>query len=151
MTPMKRIIYIVALLATLCATSSCLQNNGYIGELFGQWRLEKIVTGEKVEPCDTVFFAFQSNLFQMRKANFNFYEYTLLRGYYERTPEYIRFNILNHNTSNVKTEEEIERALRDTRSFYVDEINPVFDIERLTYREMILLYKGHTYYFVKVD
>lgn len=148
---MKKIIYIIALITALCFTSSCMQNNGYIGELFGQWRLEQIVTDTIVENCDTVFFAFQSNLFQMRKANFNTYEYSLLRGYYKRTPEQLKFNILNHNTNNVKTEEQIENALYDTRSFYVDEISPVFDIEKLTFREMILMYKGHKYYFVKVD
>ena len=39
---MKQALYIIITAITLCITTSCLQNDGYIGELFGQWRLESI-------------------------------------------------------------------------------------------------------------
>lgn len=47
---MKRLAYITALLAALAATSSCTQNNGHIGPLFGSWSLQSMTVDDADMP-----------------------------------------------------------------------------------------------------
>ena len=67
---MKRNIIFAATLIILSTLASCTQNEGYIGDLFGIWRLEEITDGTTVEECDTIFMAFQADVFQVRRAVF---------------------------------------------------------------------------------
>ncbi|MBQ5750970.1 MAG: lipocalin-like domain-containing protein, partial [Bacteroidaceae bacterium] len=76
---MKKLIYIV--LAFIAVTlTSCMQNNGNIGYLFGQWRLEEVKHDNITTECDTVFFSFQSNVFQIRKIIYDSYDYSVFMG-----------------------------------------------------------------------
>ena len=60
---MKQLIY--TLLIVIGATlTSCMQNGGNIGYLYGQWRLEEVTHDNTTSVCDTVFFSFQSDVFQ---------------------------------------------------------------------------------------
>lgn len=148
---MKRLLYTVILTALLGCMVSCMQNDGYIGPLFGQWRLEEVATENHIEECDTIFFSFQSNLFQVRKIIYNSYDYTAFTGLYERNEEMIKFNFLNHNSNDITTHEDTVLLLNDLQTLYIHEVSPIFTIEKLNNKEMILNYNNYNYIFRKLN
>ncbi len=151
---MKQFIGIVMLAVVtgcICSLSSCMQNNGYIGDLWGQWRLENIMTDNKTEECDTVFFSFQSDVFQVRKVIYNSYDYTTFTGLYERSDEMIRFKFLNFNGNDVVSVEDTTVMLHELQSLYIHEASPTFHIKSLDRNNMILRHNNHEYYFKKLN
>ena len=147
---MKRNIIFAATLIILSTLASCTQNEGYIGDLFGIWRLEEITDGTTVEECDTIFMAFQADVFQVRRVNYISYDYTLFTGLYTRTDNLMQCNFLNHNGTDAVTEEQQQQMLHDLASLHIGEISPVFVVEELNKRNMKLEYNGYRYIFVKL-
>ena len=161
---MKRNIIFAATLIILSTLASCTQNEGYIGDLFGIWRLEEITDGTTVEECDTIFMAFQADVFQVRRVNYISYDYTLFTGLYTRTDnlmqcnflnhngtdQLMQCNFLNHNGTDAVTEEQQQQMLHDLASLHIGEISPVFVVEELNKRNMKLEYNGYRYIFVKL-
>lgn len=147
---MKRNIIFAATLIILSTLASCTQNEGYIGDLFGIWRLEEITDGTTVEECDTIFMAFQADVFQVRRVNYISYDYTLFTGLYTRTDNLMQCNFLNHNGTDAVTEEQQQQMLHDLASLHIGEISPVFVVEELDKRNMKLEYNGYRYIFVKL-
>ena len=147
---MKRNIMFAATLIILSTLASCTQNEGYIGDLFGIWRLEEITDGTTVEECDTIFMAFQADVFQVRRVDYTTYDYTLFTGLYTRTDQLMQCNFLNHNGTDAVTEEQQQQMLHDLASLHIGEISPVFVVEELNKRNMKLEYNGYRYIFVKL-
>ena len=147
---MKRNIIFAATLIILSTLASCTQNEGYIGDLFGIWRLEEITDGTTVEECDTIFMAFQADVFQVRRVDYTSYDYTLFTGLYTRTDQLMQCNFLNHNGTDAVTEEQQQQMLHDLASLHIGEISPVFVVEELDKRNMKLEYNGYRYIFVKL-
>jgi hypothetical protein len=147
---MKRNIIFAATLIILSTLASCTQNEGYIGDLFGIWRLEEITDGTTVEECDTIFMAFQADVFQVRRVDYTSYDYTLFTGLYTRTDQLMQCNFLNHNGTDAVTEEQQQQMLHDLASLHIGEISPVFVVEELNKRNMKLEYNGYRYIFVKL-
>ena len=147
---MKRNIIFAATLIILSTLASCTQNEGYIGDLFGIWRLEEITDGTTVEECDTIFMAFQADVFQVRRVNYISYDYTLFTGLYTRTDNLMQCNFLNHNGTDAVTDEQQQQMLQDLASLHITEISPVFVVEELSKRNMRLSYNGYLYIFVKL-
>lgn len=147
---MKKNIIFAATLIILSTLASCTQNEGYIGDLFGIWRLEEITDGTTVEECDTIFMAFQADVFQVRRVDYTSYDYTLFTGLYTRTDNLMQCNFLNHNGTDAVTEEQQQQMLHDLASLHIGEISPVFVVEELNKRNMKLEYNGYRYIFVKL-
>lgn len=147
---MKKNIIFAATLIILSTLASCTQNEGYIGDLFGIWRLEEISDGTTVEECDTIFMAFQADVFQVRRVDYTSYDYTLFTGLYTRTDQLMQCNFLNHNGTDAVTEEQQQQMLHDLASLHIGEISPVFVVEELNKRNMKLEYNGYRYIFVKL-
>lgn len=147
---MKKNIIFAATLIILSTLASCTQNEGYIGDLFGLWRLEEITDGTTVEECDTIFMAFQADVFQVRRVDYTSYDYTLFTGLYTRTDQLMQCNFLNHNGTDAVTEEQQQQMLHDLASLHIGEISPVFVVEELNKRNMKLEYNGYRYIFVKL-
>lgn len=147
---MKKNIIFAATLIILSTLASCTQNEGYIGDLFGIWRLEEITDGTTVEECDTIFMAFQADVFQVRRVDYTSYDYTLFTGLYTRTDQLMQCNFLNHNGTDAITEEQQQQMLHDLASLHIGEISPVFVVEELNKRNMKLEYNGYRYIFVKL-
>ena len=147
---MKRNIIFAATLIILSTLASCTQNEGYIGDLFGIWRLEEITDGTTVEECDTIFMAFQADVFQVRRVDYTSYDYTLFTGLYTRPDQLMQCNFLNHNGTDAVTEEQQQQMLHDLASLQIGEISPVFVIEEFDKRNMKLEYNGYRYIFVKL-
>ncbi len=61
---MKRQLLIALVLASFC--TSCVQPNGYIGDLFGMWQLVEMWNGDEVEQRDDIFYSFQSSVIDVR-------------------------------------------------------------------------------------
>lgn len=146
----KTTIFTPLLIILLSALTACTQNEGYIGDLFGLWRLEEISDGTTVEECDTIFMAFQADVFQVRRVNYISYDYTLFTGLYTRTDNLMQCNFLNHNGTDAVTDEQQQQMLQDLASLHITEISPVFVVEELNKRNIRLSYNGYRYIFVKL-
>lgn len=57
---MKNTTVFAILIILLSLLTACTQNEGYIGDLFGIWRLEEITNDTTIDRCDTIFMAFQA-------------------------------------------------------------------------------------------
>lgn len=147
---MKHFIYIV--LAVVVATlTSCMHNGGDIGPLFGQWRLEQVEHNDVAQECDTVFFSFQSDVFQIRKIIYNSYDYSVFMGLYEHQDGFIKFNIYNYNSKEILTPEYEQVALADLASMHIDTVEPLFKVVKLDNKYMTLEYNDYYYYFKKLN
>lgn len=147
---MKQLIYI--LLIVIGATlTSCMQNGGNIGYLYGQWRLEEVTYDNTTSVCDTVFFSFQSDVFQIRKIIYNSYDYSVFMGLYQHSDNHIKFNIYNHNSKEVISEEDKQAMLIDLASLHIDTTSPLFQVIKLDNRYMTLEYNDYKYHFKKLN
>ena len=147
---MKRLIYIALTIITVTLTS-CMQNGGNIGHLYGQWRLEEVKHDNITTACDTVFFSFQSDVFQIRKIIYNSYDYSVFMGLYEHQDDVIKFNIYNHNSKEILSEDDKQVALSDISSLYIDTLFPLFKVVALDNRYMTLEYNDNRYYLKKLN
>ena len=147
---MKHLIYIA--IAVIAATlTSCMHNGGDIGYLFGQWRLEQVEYNDVAQECDTVFFSFQSNVFQIRKIIYNSYDYSVFMGLYEHQEDFIKFNIYNYNSKEILTPEYEQATLVDLASLHIDTVVPVFKVIELDNKYMTLEYNDYYYYLKKLN
>ena len=147
---MKRLVYIAFTVVAL-ALVSCMHNGGNIGYLYGQWRLEQVEHDNITTDCDTVFFSFQSNVFQIRKIIYNSYDYSVFMGLYEHQDDHIKFNIYNYNSQEILTEEYEQIVLNDLASLYIDTVTPLFKVIDLDNKYMTLEYDDNLYYFKKLN
>ena len=147
---MKYLIYMA--IAVIAATlTSCMHNGGDIGYLFGQWRLEQVEYDDVAQECDTVFFSFQSNVFQIRKIIYNSYDYSVFMGLYEHQEDFIKFNIYNYNSKEILTPEYEQATLVDLASLHIDTVVPVFKVIELDNKYMTLEYNDYYYYLKKLN
>ena len=147
---MKYLIYMA--IAVIAATlTSCMHNGGDIGYLFGQWRLEQVEYNDVAQECDTVFFSFQSNVFQIRKIIYNSYDYSVFMGLYEHQEDFIKFNIYNYNSKEILTPEYEQATLVDLASLHIDTVVPVFKVIELDNKYMTLEYNDYYYYLKKLN
>ena len=100
-----------------------------------------------------MFFAFQSDIIQVRKVNYLTYEYITFTGLYSRQDDLMQVDFYKHkgNANDAITEEEKAAMLRDLESLYIDVLSPTFVIEKLNWDEMILKYNDYRYIFTKLD
>lgn len=148
---MKRLLYIFTWVILTCSITSCMQNNGYIGPLFGQWRLEKIESNNIAEECDTVFFAFQSDIFSIRKVNYTNYVSMALTGLYTRNDNMMQLNFYNRWGHEVVTAQDTLLMLEELKSLYIEEMSPIFNVKKLDWSKMELEYNDRCYYFEKLN
>ena len=147
---MKYLIYMA--IAVIAATlTSCMHNGGDIGYLFGQWRLEQVEYDDVAQECDTVFFSFQSNVFQIRKIIYNSYDYSVFMGLYEHQEDFIKFNIYNYNSKEILTPEYEQATLVDLASLHIDTVVPVFKVIELDNKYMTLEHNDYYYYLKKLN
>ena len=147
---MKHLLYSVII--TLCVLlASCMQNDGNIGYLYGQWRLEHVDYNEIESECDTVFFSFQSNLFKIQRILYNSYDYAVFMGLYEHQNDYLKLNIYNHNGQDAVSQEQIQTMLNDLVSLHIDTVAPLFQVLELDNQYMTLQYNDYKYYFKKLN
>ena len=147
---MKRFAYILTILMA-GMLASCMHNGGDIGYLFGQWRLEQVERDGIVSECDTVFFAFQSDVFLIRKVMYDSYDYTVSKGLYEHIDNSLKLNIYNHNGIEILTKEIEEMALSDLATLHLDTVVPLFKVVDLDNRYMTLEYNDYYYKFKKLN
>ena len=99
---MSKVIYSLLMMLASVAFSGC-QNNGYIGDLFGTWKLEKItIDGENDNDyLDNVVWKFQNNIIQMQRVNEEEHTTVNTYGTWER-PEngVIRLNYTHTDENN---------------------------------------------------
>ena len=147
---MKHIIYFIAIILTMFSTA-CMHNGGDIGHLYGQWRLEQITTGTQVEECDTVFFAFQSDIFQIRKVNYTSFETISYTGLYRRPDNNLMLNFYNYWGNDIDTKQDTVATLVSLEHLYIDKLSPLFIVKNLDSDNMVLEYNNHCYHCVKLD
>ena len=148
---MKRIFYLIFLIASFGCITSCMQNNGYIGDLYGIWRLESITANGTTEECDSVFFAFQSDIIQIRKVTYDIHKVTLTTGLYTRQNNMLKVNLYHYEGHDVTNDVAIAQMLQNLACIYIDEVSPLFAVEELTGKEMILEYQERVYKFTKLN
>lgn len=148
---MKRLLYIFTAIIAIGCITSCMQNDGYIGELYGQWRLEKIVSPDTTHACDTVFWAFQADIFSIRKVDYNSYVSMALTGLYRHREGTMQLNFYNRWGHEVVTAEDTTLMLNELKSLYIDEMSPIFDVKNLDWKNMELEYNNRNYYFKKLN
>lgn len=148
---MKKISIFITLLLLLCTTRACTHNNGDIGFLFGQWRLHEITDGNDIEPCDTVFLAFQSDIVQLRKVVYASYDFNLLTGLYQHQDSLLQFSFLNLNGTDVLEDSLREQMLLELASLHIKETDPIFQVSQLTRNKMTLKYDRYNYYLEKLQ
>ena len=71
---MKKLKYLIFTLAAILAmTSSCTQNGGHIGDIFGRWHLLRIEADNMEAPAQNgdLFWAFQGDMFEMQLSHGN--------------------------------------------------------------------------------
>lgn len=152
---MKHLFHII-ILSVLCSTVACTHNGGDIGHLFGQWRLESISENDQSgnitsQQCDTVFWAFQSNICDIRLVDYNSYDYKFYTGLYEQGNNQLEINILSYMSYDIITAQDSASALRHLAPLYIDNLTPLFKINTLNRNEMILEYNNKYYNFKKLN
>ena len=79
---MKGIIDIVrrVLLGVLLvvAVTSCTQNDGYIGPIFGKWQLTEMWEGQTMTPHDSIYYNFQTDIIMLQLVHRNGIELSLI-------------------------------------------------------------------------
>lgn len=68
---MKRKLTIALLFTMLVTLSSCLQNNGHIGDWYGMWKLTEMKVDGVPDTTygGNIFWSFQTNIFQMKRVS----------------------------------------------------------------------------------
>lgn len=104
---MKRYIYTILALVAIVCTSSCTQNNGNIGDLFGSWVLEEVTIdgtpADMAEDTPTVF-SFQSNVVRVTYYDDEYYHFNYL-GTWTRSDNTLDFNFTHHSNQTEPGEE----------------------------------------------
>lgn len=147
---MKTTRLFIIIVLTLSALGACTQNEGNIGYLFGIWRLHEITDETHTETCDTVFLAFQSDVFQLRRVIYDIHEYSIFTGLYTRDDTCIHFRFLNHNGTDVTTDSLRTDMLNDLKNLHIDTPSPSFRVVSIDNHDMVLQYNGYSYSFVKL-
>lgn len=68
---MKTVINVVTLCAIAIALAGCTHNNGDIGDLFGTWKLEKMMVDGEIDTdyADNIVWKFQSSIIEMQQVD----------------------------------------------------------------------------------
>lgn len=68
---MKAIINVVIVWIAAMSLTGCTHNNGDIGELFGTWKLEKIMVDGEIDAAydDNIVWKFQSSIIEMQQVD----------------------------------------------------------------------------------
>ncbi|MBR4070246.1 MAG: hypothetical protein IKK16_03495, partial [Bacteroidaceae bacterium] len=70
---------------------------------------------------------------------------------YEHQDDVIKFNIYNHNSKEILSEDDKQVALSDISSLYIDTLFPLFKVIALDNRYMTLEYNDNRYYLKKLN
>ena len=139
---MKKLKYLIFTLAAILAmTSSCTQNGGHIGDIFGRWHLLRIEADNMEAPAQNgdLFWAFQGDMFEMQLSHGN-HAVSTIYGLYTLDDKTLTLTFPEERYSPFS-----ETGLgRETR----------LEIIKLTYGEMTVIYRptadtSLTYYLRK--
>ncbi len=131
----KKIIYGILLSLFLGITvTSCTQNDGYIGPIFGKWQLTEMWKGETVTPHDSIYYNFQTSVIMVQVVHRNGLE-NLTDGYYGnfvKEDDTLKFSLTEPSWFPVTLP-----AILNLEPMGLEHVN-VFHIEKLTSSQMIL-------------
>lgn len=131
----KKIFYGILLSLFLGITvTSCTQNDGYIGPIFGKWQLTEMWKGETVTPHDSIYYNFQTSVilvqlvhrYGIENSTENYY------GNFEKDDTTLKFAITEPSWTSTQLP-----AVLNLEPMGLDHVN-VFHIEKLTSSQMIL-------------
>ncbi len=152
---------LLAYIIFLVALSGCTHNNGDIGDLFGTWRLDRIVTtaddgSVASEEVTDVFWAFQNRIIMMERV-LPYHETTKRYGTWSRQAEGAADDVLllsfGHSDDNREPGTSIYRVLSGI--YLPDAEHITLRVRRLDGSQMTLEYQDpeagllRTYYFTK--
>ena len=93
---MKRLTIIIFLLSIL--TSSCIQNNGYIGNIFGKWKLIKYSTNHTEKIIDNIYFSFQNDIISVHNISLDYNIPEIFYGNFKEFNDSIYIGNFNYNS-----------------------------------------------------
>ncbi len=129
---MARRILLGVLLAV--AITSCTQNDGYIGPIFGKWQLTEMWKGQTMTPHDSIYYNFQTSIIQLqlihRQGISNISE--SFYGNYEKENGELRFSIVEPSSYPA-----VLPDVFNLKPMGIDNVN-VFHIETLNSSKMVL-------------
>ena len=129
----KAIIY--GLLLSLClgiAVTSCTQNDGYIGPIFGKWQLIEMWEGETMTPHDNIYYNFQTDVILVQLVHREVNVTDAYYGNFVKEDNELRFSLVEPSWYQVVLPAEL-----NLEPMGLDHVN-VFHIEKLTSSQMIL-------------
>lgn len=89
--------FIISIIASFILFG-CTQNNGNIGNLFGQWQLKEIITQESsINPEGRLFIAFQNNIILFKEISHETHGYTIITGNYKQNDNILSVNLFEGN------------------------------------------------------
>lgn len=134
---MKRKMTIRRILLALfvgLAITSCTQNDGYIGPIFGKWQLTEMWEGGVMTPHDSLYYNFQTSIIQLQlvhrygigNESDSFY------GNYVKENGELRFSLIEPSTSYT-----VLPPVFKLKPMGIENVN-VFHIETLNSSKMVL-------------
>lgn len=115
---MKTIINVVALWMMALALAGCTHNNGDIGDLFGTWKLEKMMIGGEVDTDygDNVVWKFQSSIIEMQQVDDSLHETLNAYGTWSRPADgVLKLDFTHTDTANPDPGADKYSPLQSTR------------------------------------
>lgn len=137
---MSHLLRIIATLLLLTSAVAC-QNDGDIGELYGQWQLTEVRSPQGTTKHTTCFFAFQSDVIFGRILTDHHYADTM-EGVWKHTGD----SLLLTFYVNDGNRETLERYLLHDFGMEGDPADQRFGIGRLDGSQMILHRNGDTFW-----
>lgn len=129
----KAIIYGLLLSLTLGITvTSCTQNDGYIGPIFGKWQLIEMWEGETMTPHDNIYYNFQTDVILVQLVHRSVNVTDAYYGNFVKEGNELRFSLVEPSQYQVVLPAEL-----NLEPMGLDHVN-VFHIEKLTSSQMIL-------------
>lgn len=116
---MKSSYKIISTLLLVFITTSCLQNNGNIGNFFGKWKLYSMETEDDQIPFDDIYVNFQSQVFGIQEIYTDNHESTELYSSYKTVEDSIYVWNFCYTEENVHLFEKLNIEKKD--AFYIRE------------------------------
>ena len=88
--------YIIFCLLIIAIFPAC-QNEGYIGDLYGQWALKKSSVDAKVKEHDGLFFSFQGKVVWAKRVNYGSHTYGDVVGSFEHRGDSLIMKFVQQN------------------------------------------------------
>lgn len=90
----SKYILLFMLITVIC--TAC-QNEGYIGDLYGQWSLKKSCIDKQVTEHDNLFFSFQGKVIWAKRVNYGSHTYGDVVGRFEHCGDSLFMNFIQQN------------------------------------------------------